>query len=62
MITLKAKFDKVGLYQSPNSLEEKEASHTHYTIGKPSDPISGGVYLPKKMKFPEEGILIRMEE
>jgi hypothetical protein len=59
MIELQAKFDCVGRFK-PSLSEEKESTHAHFIIGKPGDNISGGLYLPKDMPFPEEGILIKV--
>jgi hypothetical protein len=48
-VTIIAKLDKAG---------SECSSYFHYTIRKPGDSISGGLYIDKNIPFPDE-IIIR---
>ena len=61
MIELKAKFDQIGKFRPIDSLIDAECKTAHYLVGNAGDEISGGIYLPKEMNFPKEGILIKKE-
>jgi len=63
MIELTAEFDCIGHFTNLDG-KDKESKRAHYvigkTVGKPKQ-ITGGLYLPKEIPFPKEGILIKIE-
>ena len=59
MMELKAKFDSIGEYKNAEGDMEK-AKTAHFIVGKPGAKVSGGLYLPVKMEFPSEGIIIKL--
>ena len=59
MIELKVKFDSIGEYKDAEGNMQK-AKSAHFIVGKPGDKVSGGLYLPVKMKFPSDGIIIKL--